>query len=294
MAGEQSEKAGCFGGKTVAPSVGPALHAVTDGDRDNFKLITKFTSRMEKVGITMPGVEVRWDNLMVEVEAPQPAAGKGSKFCGDPPKPRLILNAGSGVLPPGRMCLLLGPPGAGRTTLLRALCGQLLPTHAYPLLSCGSGSTTSDGTRRRSRAGLHLYGNVSYNGIPVQGPGCSFEVARTATYVGQRENHMAELTVAETLTFAARCQGAGIAKRLHDLLREREAAAGLQAEQQDEDMERLMALTGGPHAPLVFVEMIARMLGIEHVLDTPVGDEMVKGISGGQQRRVTVGEMAVG
>ena len=36
------------------------------------------------------------------------------------------------------------------------------------------------------------------------------------------------------------------------------------------------------------------MLGIDHVMDTVVGNEMIKGISGGQKRRVTFGEMIVG
>ena len=36
-----------------------------------------------------------------------------------------ILKAVSGVLLPGRLTLLLGPPGSGRTTLLKALAGKL-------------------------------------------------------------------------------------------------------------------------------------------------------------------------
>ncbi len=41
-------------------------------------------------------------------------------------------------------------------------------------------------------------------------------------------------------------------------------------------------------------QLFARLLGIDHVMDTVVGNELLKGISGGQKRRVTVGEMAVG
>ncbi|MFS7986496.1 putative ABC transporter, P-loop containing nucleoside triphosphate hydrolase [Helianthus anomalus] len=36
-----------------------------------------------------------------------------------------ILNDVSGVIKPGRMTLLLGPPGCGKTTLLKALSGNL-------------------------------------------------------------------------------------------------------------------------------------------------------------------------
>ena len=36
-----------------------------------------------------------------------------------------ILNNVSGVLKPGRTTLLLGPPAAGKSTLLKALAGKL-------------------------------------------------------------------------------------------------------------------------------------------------------------------------
>ena len=35
-----------------------------------------------------------------------------------------------------------------------------------------------------------------------------FHVQRTSAYISQTDNHLAELTVRETLDFAARCQGA--------------------------------------------------------------------------------------
>ena len=36
-----------------------------------------------------------------------------------------ILSELSGVLAPGRICLLLGPPGSGKSTLLEALAGKV-------------------------------------------------------------------------------------------------------------------------------------------------------------------------
>lgn len=38
------------------------------------------------------------------------------------------------------------------------------------------------------------------------------------------------------------------------------------------------------------MQMFAKLMGIDHVMDTVVGDELLKGISGGQKRRVTCGE----
>jgi ABC-type multidrug transport system ATPase subunit len=39
---------------------------------------------------------------------------------------------------------------------------------------------------------------------------------------------------------------------------------------------------------------VLRMLGIAHTKDTPVGDSMLRGVSGGERKRVTIGEMIVG
>lgn len=48
-------------------------------------------------------------------------------------------------------------------------------------------------------------GKVTYNGYGFN----ECVVGRTAAYVDQVDNHIAELTVRETLDFAARVQGAG-------------------------------------------------------------------------------------
>ena len=43
----------------------------------------------------------------------------------------------------------------------------------------------------------------------------------------------------------------------------------------------------------VAAEYIIRMLGLEMCADTPVGNTVIRGISGGQKKRVTSGEMLV-
>ncbi len=37
-----------------------------------------------------------------------------------------------------------------------------------------------------------------------------------------------------------------------------------------------------------------QILGLEYCADTPIGNNMIRGISGGQKKRVTTGEMTVG
>jgi len=45
---------------------------------------------------------------------------------------------------------------------------------------------------------------VTYNGTSLT----EFCVQRTSAYISQTDNHIGELTVRETLDFAAKCQGA--------------------------------------------------------------------------------------
>lgn len=47
-------------------------------------------------------------------------------------------------------------------------------------------------------------GDITYNGHKLD----EFFVQRTAAYISQADNHIAEITVRETFDFAARCQGA--------------------------------------------------------------------------------------
>lgn len=78
------------------------------------------------------------------------------------------------------MTLLLGPPGSGKTTLLKALAGRL-------------------------DSSLRVTGTVTLNGHTHH----EFVPQRTAAYISQRDLHVGEMTVRETLDFSAKCQGIG-------------------------------------------------------------------------------------
>ncbi|CAI0544500.1 unnamed protein product, partial [Linum tenue] len=232
-----------------------------------------------RVGIEVPKVEVRFENLKVEanvqtgsralptlLNSVRDAAEYIStklRIC-RPERHRLtILNGVSGVVKPGRMTLLLGPPGAGKSTLLLALAGKL--DH-----------------------NLEVTGNVTYNGQSID----EFYVQRTAAYVSQTDHHIAELTVRETFDYAARWQGATNAFGCMDDLARLEEENNIRPNPAIDAFMKASVVGSKQHN--ISTDYILRVLGLDICADTKVGDNMLRGVSGGQRKRVTTGEMIVG
>ncbi|KAF3447189.1 hypothetical protein FNV43_RR12369 [Rhamnella rubrinervis] len=117
---------------------------------------------------------------------------------------------------------------------------------------------------------LKLTGRVTYNGHGME----EFVPQRTSAYVSQDDLHIGEMTVRETLAFSARCQGVGPHHEMLAELLRREKAANIKP---DPD-----------------IDMYMKILGLEVCADAMVGDTLVRGVSGGEKKRVTTGEMLVG
>ncbi|TVU09200.1 hypothetical protein EJB05_42648 [Eragrostis curvula] len=163
---------------------------------DHQRFLSKFKERVDRVGIKLPKIEVRYQNLNVEAEAyvgsrglptlvntyANVLEGLANSLHITPSKKQKIsiLHNVSGIIKPHRMTLLLGPPGSGKTSLLLALAGTL-------------------------PSSLKVTGNITYNGHTMD----EFEARRSAAYVSQHDLHMGELTVRETVKFSAKCQGIG-------------------------------------------------------------------------------------
>ena len=141
-------------------------------------------------------------------------------------RPKTLLRDVSMQVQPGDLCYLMGPSGAGKTTLLEVLAGRL-----------------QVGTLR---------GEVLFNGQPRDGT-----YWRESSYVKQDDVHIAQLTVQETLRFAARLRMNG---------------------QLFSDAEREAR-----------VRMVADLLGLDVCLHSICGDAMNRGISGGQLKRLSIG-----
>ncbi|KAJ4749522.1 ABC transporter G family member 36 [Rhynchospora pubera] len=248
-------------------------------EEDNERFLLKLKDRIDRVGIDIPTIEVRYENLNIVAEAHVGNRGlptilnsymnaleslANSLHILPSRKTQMpILHDVSGIIKPRRMTLLLGPPGSGKTTLLLALAGKL----------------DSD---------LKVSGKVTYNGHNMN----EFVPERTAAYISQHDNHIGEMTVRETLAFSARCQGVGTRYDMLTELSRREKTANIKPDP-DVDMYMKASAMGGQEANVV-TDYIIKILGLEICADTMVGNDMIRGISGGQRKRVTTGEMLVG
>lgn len=104
-------------------------------------------------------------------------------------------------------------------------------------------------------------GSVRYNGqTRVEARADGFNVDRAVIYVDQVDCHLPLFTVRETFQFA---------------------------------VDQTCALPNSPELQKVHqykVDAMLRLLGLEECADTVVGNELIRGVSGGQKKRVTIGE----
>ncbi|RHN78937.1 putative monosaccharide-transporting ATPase [Medicago truncatula] len=252
---------------------------IKTAEEDNENFLHKMRDRIDRVGIEIPKIEVRFENLSVEGDAYDGTRALPTlvnatlnviegllgyiKILAFKKRVAKILKDVSGIIKPSRMTLLLGPPSSGKTTLLQALAGKL-------------------------DKDLRVSGRVTYNGHELS----EFVPQRTCAYISQHDLHHGETTVRETLDFSGRCLGVGTRYDMLTELSRREKAAGIKP---DPEIDAFMKVTSmeGQETSLV-TDYILKILGLETCADILVGDEMRRGISGGQKKRLTTGEMLVG
>ncbi|CAL5426355.1 unnamed protein product [Camellia sinensis] len=246
---------------------------------DNEKFLNRLRARTDRVGIEIPKIEVRFQNLSVA----------GDAYVGTRALPTLlnstmnaiegiigmvglsrskkrvikILHDVSGVIKPSRMTLLLGPPSSGKTTLLKAIAGK-------------------------SDDDLKISGKVTYCGKEFK----EFVPQRTSAYISQHDLHYGEMTVRETLDFSGRCLGVGTRYEMLVELSRREKEAGIKPDPEIDAFMKATAVAGQETS--LITDYVLKILGLDICADIMVGDDMRRGISGGQKKRVTTGEMLVG
>jgi len=146
-----------------------------------------------------------------------------------------ILKGVSGVCRPGALLAIVGPSGAGKTSLLNVLANKLPVGAGFQL----SGSMSVEG-----------YGATHLSPSHVK-----------RAFVPQEDVFYPQLTVRETLRTSAAL--------------------------------RLCSESGSKEV-LEISEKVMGLLGLSKVADTRVGDQKVRGISGGEKKRLSLGCQLIG
>eukprot|EP00644_Phytophthora_capsici_P012747 jgi/Phyca11/21930/fgenesh1_pg.PHYCAscaffold_232_\ len=171
---------------------------------------------------------------------------------------RNVLNQIDAVFEPGTITLVLGQPGSGKTTLMKVLSGQ------FPITK-----------------NVTIQGDIEYNGLSWKK--LLPKLPQLSAYVPQTDTHFPSLSVQETLEFAHACCTEEFAST-----RGKELLSNGTPEQNQEALRMVEALY--KHYPDVVIEQ----LGLETCRNTVIGNALKRGVSGGERRRVTLGEMEFG
>ncbi|KAL3664648.1 hypothetical protein V7S43_010397 [Phytophthora oleae] len=114
----------------------------------------------------------------------------------------------------------------------------------------------------RGSSKTEVGGEILYSGLR----GDEIDLVKLVGLVDQSDNHIPTLTVRETFKFADLCVNG-------------------RPQDQHEDVRDVAALR---------TELFLQILGLESCADTVVGNALLRGVSGGERKRVTVGEVLVG
>ncbi|GAB9474376.1 Atp-binding protein, partial [Globisporangium polare] len=161
------------------------------------------------------------------------------------------------VFKPGTTTLVLGQPGSGKSSLMKIISGR------FPM-----------------EKNIIADSDITYNGQSLAD--IKRVLPQFIAYVNQRDKHYPTLTVKETLEFAHTFCGGELTRRGEELL-----VNGTPEENQE-------ALGAAKAMFAHYPEVIIQQLGLENCQNTIVGDAMLRGVSGGERKRVTTGEMEFG
>ncbi|KAH8695317.1 ABC-2 type transporter-domain-containing protein [Talaromyces proteolyticus] len=148
-----------------------------------------------------------------------------------------ILRNFDGLVKSGEMLLVLGRPGSGVSTYLKTIAGETYGFHVNP------------------------ESQFNYQGIPYDIMHSRFR--GEVIYQAETEIHFPQLTVGETLLFAALART---------------------------PQNRFPGVTRKRHAEHL-KDVVMAMLGLSHTMNTKVGNDFIRGVSGGERKRVSIAEV---
>ncbi|KAF1330392.1 Pleiotropic drug resistance protein abc superfamily, partial [Globisporangium splendens] len=170
---------------------------------------------------------------------------------------RHILKNITGTFKPGTVTLILGQSGSGKSALMKLLSGR------FPI-----------------DKEINVEGEIMYNGMSREK--LLKRLPQFVAYVTQHDNHFPTLTTKETLEFAHECCGSELSKRAEKFL------------SHGTDEENAAAIEAARSVYKNYPDIVIQELGLEICQHTLVGNAMLRGISGGERKRVTTGEMEFG
>jgi ATP-binding cassette, subfamily G (WHITE), member 2, PDR len=150
-----------------------------------------------------------------------------------------ILRNFDGIVNPGEMLVVLGPPGSGCSTFLKTLAGETSGLNIDPQTYLNYQGITAKEMHKNHRG--------------------------EAIYTAEVDVHFPMMTVGDTLTFASQARAP------------RHIPQGVKRAQFSRHLR----------------DVVMAMFGISHTVDTRVGNEYVRGVSGGERKRVTIAEAAL-
>ncbi|KAH6844637.1 ABC-2 type transporter-domain-containing protein [Chaetomium sp. MPI-CAGE-AT-0009] len=193
-------------------------------------------------GVAFTKLSVYGDSSVLQVQHTVASAAtslRPSFLFAKGPARKTILHSIDGCLGSGEMLLVLGRPGAGCSTFLKSVAGEL---HGLAL----------DETTR-----------IHFNGISQDMMKARFR--GDLVYNPELEIHFPHLTVAQTLEFAV----ASRTPRLPQPGETRKQRVGY------------------------IRDVLMAIFGLSHTANTKVGSDNVRGVSGGERKRVSLAEMSV-
>ncbi|CAM9546843.1 unnamed protein product, partial [Hapterophycus canaliculatus] len=170
-------------------------------------------------------VDFRFHNICLSVEVSKAKAA----LMGGKAGAKKVLRGVSGAVDSGQILAIIGPSGAGKTSLLDVFVGKV----------------------KAGTQGLSVTGDITVNGEPMSR---SFFL-ENAAYVPQEDRLWSALTVRENLMFACKLYGPRMSK--------------------DQREKR--------------VDEVVASLGLDGCQHTKIGNTLIKGVSGGQKRRTSIG-----
>ncbi|EGZ13044.1 pleiotropic drug resistance protein ABC superfamily [Phytophthora sojae] len=168
-----------------------------------------------------------------------------------------IIKNASGLFKPGTITLVLGQPGSGKSALMKMLSGQ------FPVES-----------------NIAVEGEITYNGVLLKE--IIERVPQFVEYVPQTDRHFATLTTRETLEYAHKFVVGGLVEK------------GAETFTKGSVEENLAALEAAKAYYKNYPDIVIGQLGLQDCENTVIGNALVRGVSGGERKRVTTGEMEFG